>query len=316
VGEKCDRCAPFHYELSFTGCKQCSCSQVGSFDSPPICEPINGVCRCKANVEGKNCDRPKHGYFDLSDKHLYGALPCFCYGHSSQCESSNTYVNSIISAEFNNDLNPHRFKAIDSRGRKVEITYLPNRNGVSVDILNLSDETYFLVSEQFLGNQLYSYNQEFSFDMQILADQNQVINQNARPFRRDIILENSHEKLEVFLSIHGNSVTSNNQHSLTAFERQKFTFKLNQYSGWMPALTAFEFQRLLSNLSAIKIRASYIPMTKALLSEFQMKSAKLSSSVSYNQAASYIETCKCPIGFTGQHCESCAYGYRREPPNG
>lgn len=62
IGEKCDRCAPYHYELSITGCKICNCNPIGSFDSPPICDPRDGTCRCKANVESKNCDRPKPGF--------------------------------------------------------------------------------------------------------------------------------------------------------------------------------------------------------------------------------------------------------------
>lgn len=65
IGEKCDRCAHNHYDLTSSGCKVCSCNPAGSFDSPPVCEPINGFCRCKSNVEGQNCDRPKPGkYFD------------------------------------------------------------------------------------------------------------------------------------------------------------------------------------------------------------------------------------------------------------
>lgn len=57
VGDKCDRCAPNHYELSVDGCKPCECSTGGSFDTPPVCDSRDGQCRCKQNVEGRNCDR-------------------------------------------------------------------------------------------------------------------------------------------------------------------------------------------------------------------------------------------------------------------
>ena len=32
--------------------------------------------------------------------------------------------------------------------------------------------------------------------------------------------------------------------------------------------------------------------------------------------AYHVEECDCPIGYIGQHCEQCGYGYRREPING
>lgn len=57
VGDKCDRCAPNHYDLGKNGCKMCMCDLAGSFDSPPVCDPRDGKCRCKQNVEGQNCDK-------------------------------------------------------------------------------------------------------------------------------------------------------------------------------------------------------------------------------------------------------------------
>ena len=32
--------------------------------------------------------------------------------------------------------------------------------------------------------------------------------------------------------------------------------------------------------------------------------------------APFVEECRCPVGHVGQHCESCAEGYHREPING
>jgi laminin gamma 1 len=57
TGQKCDRCLPNHYDLTSDGCKLCNCNPIGSYDSPAICDPIDGKCRCKSYVEGQNCDR-------------------------------------------------------------------------------------------------------------------------------------------------------------------------------------------------------------------------------------------------------------------
>lgn len=304
--------------MSVEGCKPCSCNPLGSFDSPPICEPVNGNCRCKANVEGQNCDRPKPGYFNLSPEHVQGALPCFCYGHSSDCDSAINYLPETITARFNDQIRPKCFRAIDSRGQRVETHYFKDRQGVAVSIPNLNEEIYFLASDEFLGNQLNSFNQELTFDLQIIADEQYFSGQSIRASRRDLILVNSHLNLEVYLPIYGGASSPLSHYNLPSLEKQTFTFKLNQHSGWMPALTAFEFQRLLTNLSAIKLRASYLPMSQTFLSRFTLKTAvKSSSQLPFPlDAALHVEECKCPIGYSGQHCESCAHGYRRDPVYG
>lgn len=114
VGEKCDRCAPYHYELSITGCKLCQCNELGSFDTPPVCDPRDGTCRCKANVEGQNCDRPKPGFFNLAPENIFGAIPCFCYGHSSTCHSSSNYYKTTIQSNFEKD----NFYVSDHKNKK------------------------------------------------------------------------------------------------------------------------------------------------------------------------------------------------------
>ena len=70
VGEKCDRCAPNHYEISSEGCKSCECNEAGSFDNPPVCDSRDGQCRCKQNVEGRNCDRFEFIFTNISLSYL------------------------------------------------------------------------------------------------------------------------------------------------------------------------------------------------------------------------------------------------------
>ncbi len=335
IGDKCDRCAPNHYELSTTGCKMCSCNSIGSFDSPPVCDPRDGSCRCKANVEGMNCDKPKPGYFNLDADNIHGALPCFCYGHSSTCNSSSNYFVSYINADFND---VSRLKAIDSRGSQFELKSQPN--GVEIIMSqNSQDDVWLLAPSEFLGNQQLSYNQDLAFDIQLVESFPVTNNQpSARPSRKDIVLESSQYNIEVYMPIYGGASqpkysgvnTLNN--GLPTYDRQTFKFQLNQYSGWMPSLSVNDFQKLLSNLSAIKLRVSYAPSTNAIISNLNIKSAKLFSQktdsdeiyISENglirrkelQTAKFVEECKCPVGHVGQHCQFCAEGYRREPVNG
>ena len=134
------------------GCKQCECNPIGSFDSPPLCDPISGFCRCKENVESRNCDRPKPGFFNLAAENMHGALPCYCYGHSSQCDSATGYFMHNLTLKGNS------FAAYDSRGNRLE-TQAQSEDAISVNIPNLQEDVYFLVSTHFLGNQIHSYNQ-------------------------------------------------------------------------------------------------------------------------------------------------------------
>lgn len=73
------------------GCKPCGCNTAGSRDNEASCDPSSGVCVCKDNVEGQQCDQCKPGYFNLAQNNQFGCTPCFCYGHSSICSSASSY---------------------------------------------------------------------------------------------------------------------------------------------------------------------------------------------------------------------------------
>ncbi|CAF0707486.1 unnamed protein product [Brachionus calyciflorus] len=306
VGDKCDRCAPYHYELSTAGCKQCQCNLVGSFDTPPICDPRDGSCRCKANIEGQNCDIPKPGFFYLSPENTYGAIPCFCYGHSSTCNSSQNYYSTIIESNFELSKN----FIVDSKNKKFE-PILENSE-LSYSILSSTEDLWYLAPREYLGNLLNSYNQNFSFELRIEIDQNFLI--QSRASRKDLIIENSQYNMEIYIPIYGSGLNN----KLPNQQKQNFSFKLNQHSGWMPQLTSKDFHKLLSNVSAIKIRASYVPNSKAILSKISLATAKkyYDNSNRENTPALFVEECKCPIGHVGERCENCAPGYRRDPING
>lgn len=51
-----------------------------------------------------------------------------------------------------------------------------------------------------------------------------------------------------------------------------------------------------------------------LLCEVRLTSARPQRGLA--PPASWVETCLCPQGYTGQFCEFCALGYKREIPHG
>lgn len=54
---------PEHYGLNeeADGCKPCDCDIGGSFDNN--CDAITGQCKCRANFNGRRCDKPNNSYF-------------------------------------------------------------------------------------------------------------------------------------------------------------------------------------------------------------------------------------------------------------
>jgi laminin gamma 1 len=241
------------------------------------------------------------------------------------CNSSQDYYVHTHQARFNTD---SAWQAVDAYGNAVKTELSLNRDDVSVTVQSSHEDIWFLAAGEFLGNQLNSYGQDLTFQLQLLdLNQQQNYVQSARPSRKDVVLQSSQFNLEIYLPIYGATGSSRSSgggggNQLPSNLVQTFTFKLDQNSGWMPTLTAHDFQRLLTNLSSIRIRASYVPSTRAILSDLKLSGAKKYSPQDGQQQrdtlspALFVEECKCPAGHVGQHCESCADGYRREPING
>lgn len=98
-----------------------------------------------------------------------------------------------------------------------------------------------------------------------------------------------------------------------------FTFKLIESDGWQPSLSSRDFHRLLSNLTAVKIKTTFGGYTR--LSEFTLQSAKKQPKSAFEQDSSLkslhlIEECNCPPNYAGQFCENCQFGYTRKTPYG
>ena len=106
-------CEPTHWDFSELGCRDCGCRREGSLDNEPNCDPLDGQCYCKQNVEGKRrihfllrrkdfkarfhysgqrCQKCAAGHFHIDEGNEFGCTPCFCYGHTSECSLSGGYT--------------------------------------------------------------------------------------------------------------------------------------------------------------------------------------------------------------------------------
>ncbi|XP_064457402.1 laminin subunit gamma-1-like isoform X3 [Ornithodoros turicata] len=296
-GQRCDRCAPNHYDFSEQGCRPCGCSAAGSTESPPSCDPETGECRCKANVEGRQCDRCKPGYFDVQHDNEFGCTPCFCFGHSSVCQSARGYSKYSISSTFSRDR--ERWRALDFHGRDVATRHEYSAHHLAVAAPG-NEPVYFVAPDRYLGDQRSSYHQNLTFTLRIGED-------GPRSSVEDIVLEGAHMTVSQPIFGQGNHLPSirNQEYRFTLHEDPRY--------GWTPRLSAQDFISVLANLTSIKIKATYVPRGTGFIDNIHLQSAQRTA---YGVEASWIEMCTCPEGYVGQFCESCAPGYRHDPPGG
>ncbi|XP_039287282.1 laminin subunit gamma-1 [Nilaparvata lugens] len=297
TGDKCDRCDANFYEFGPNGCKACNCHAAGSFNNQPKCDELDGTCHCKQNVEGKQCRVCKPGYFNMDEENEFGCTPCFCYGHSSVCNSAQGY--SRIQIESNFGRHAERWSAKDVQNNNVSVNYLSETQVISVTAPD-RDSVYFIAPDRFLGDQRASYNQDLEFKLRVgRVGQNPSVN--------DIILEGAGKSIIQPIFGQGNQLPS------TTVNTFRYRLHNDPDYGWQPRLSERDFMSVLANLTAIKIRGTYTPTGIGFLDEVRLESARRGAA---GAPASWIEMCACPVNYVGQFCESCAPGSRHDPPQG
>lgn len=95
-----------------------------------------------------------------------------------------------------------------------------------------------------MGNQRASYNHYLTFNLRIGAE-------NVRVSAHDVILEGAGLRVSVPITEQGNPIPTHKE--------QKYQFRLheNPTFGWTPQINAFDFMKILSNLTAIKIKGTF-----------------------------------------------------------
>uniref|UniRef100_A0A665V2H5 Laminin, gamma 1 n=1 Tax=Echeneis naucrates TaxID=173247 RepID=A0A665V2H5_ECHNA len=271
TGEKCDRCQPGYHSLTEAGCRPCSCSPSGSTQE---CDVTTGQCRCKDNVEGFSCDRCKLGYFNLDPANPQGCTPCFCFQHSSVCDSADGFSVHSISSVFrtgNGTCRRYTHSLIWFLIRSLIWTHPGS-----------------CVTEKFLGNQMLSYGQNLTLSFR-------VDRRDTRLSAEDLVLEGANLRVAVPLIAQGNAYPNENMQTYV-FRWVRLGFGPNLFVVcWLLTLSL-----LLLNVSP---GAGY-------LDDVSLVTARRGPGV----PARWVEQCTCPQGYQGQHCEQCTVGYRRARP--
>ncbi|XP_012368222.1 laminin subunit gamma-2 [Octodon degus] len=294
TGDRCDRCMPGFHTLANAGCTQdqrhldfkCDCDPSG------IAGPCDsGHCVCKPAVTGARCDRCRPGYYHLDAGNPEGCTQCFCYGHSASCRSSTEYSVHKITSTFQRDVDG--WKAVQRNGSSAKLYWSQRHQDVYTSARR--DPVFFVAPAKFLGNQQVSYGQSLSFDYRVDRG-------GRHSSAHDVILEGAGLQITAPLIPRGKI--------LPCGITKTYTFRLNEHpsSNWSPQLSYFEYRRLLRNLTAVRIRATYGEYSTGYIDNVTLISARPVSGA----PAPWVEHCMCPAGYKGQFCQDCASGYKRD----
>ncbi|XP_061099731.1 laminin subunit gamma-2 [Conger conger] len=296
-GRQCERCkAAFYHQRAGESCLPCDCSPTGAVGDE--CDS-QGRCRCKPGVQGEKCDRCPSGMLLTKDgcTQSRDQSECFCYGHTAECSLAKGYSIYNISSTFSNG--DEAWTAAEANGvtpPRLHFRWSPSHGDLEV-ISTESVPVYLSAPAAFLGNQVLSYGQSLSFSLRLDRGV-------RRPSTSDVVLEGAGLRVSASL---GNLRTV-----LPAGQRTIYTFRLDERAGskWQPQLSSMQFQKLLQNLTAIKIRGTFGENGRGYLDNVHLVSARIGPGA----PAGWVGNCTCPTGYEGQFCERCGVGYTRQSP--
>nr|XP_015857477.1 laminin subunit gamma-3 [Peromyscus maniculatus bairdii] len=295
TGWKCDRCRPGFHSLSEGGCRPCACNDAGSLGT---CDPHSGKCPCKKNVEGSLCDRCRPGAFNLQPHNPSGCSSCFCYGHSKVCAPAAGFQAHHILSDFRHGAGGWQARSMGASERPLPW----NQSGILLDLQE--GEEGLSAPEKFLGDQRLSYGQPV------------ILTLRVPPGRSPPAVHLRLEGAGLALALRPSSPPSPQDTRQPGQVQLRFLLQETSEEA-EPTLPAFDFQRLLANLTALSIwtRGQGLGHSgQVFLCEVRLTSARPQTGLA--PPASWVETCLCPQGYAGQFCEFCAQGYKRELPRG
>ncbi|XP_054452611.1 laminin subunit gamma-2 [Anoplopoma fimbria] len=302
VGRHCERCKDgFHLLGAALSCTPCRCNSTGSISA--TCDS-RGRCNCKDGVTGDKCNRCPGGPIgpngcsqSRKPREDSGSRICFCYGHSSRCSAQSSYSVHSITSTFADG--PEGWRAATAQGvtpKDVHFRWSPKHQDLEVISKN-SLPVYLFAPAPYLGNQLLSYGQNFSFSLRL--------DRGVRhPSTNDVVLEGAGLRVAASLGDLRSIVPCG--------QKINYSFRLDEQPGsrWRPQLSPSQFQTLLQNLTAVKVRATFGENGRGYLANVRLVTARRADGA----PARWVQTCSCPPGYDGEFCERCSAGFRRKSP--
>lgn len=306
VGRSCDHCQ-FGF-FNFPYCEPCKCDIRGT--TFEICDQNDETCFCKKNVQGRECNQCVDGTYNLQASNPEGCTKCFCFGHTSVCETAflrpfnvsmmkDVSLNTIKLSGGKPQISPwivHGDIMINETSAEVALSDVDNEE-------LLSGLAYFGMLDHLLdlNSHITAYGGYLTY--KIFYTNGLFGSSLIGP---DVILEGknmvvTHQSIE--------QPASN-----TLFNGRVQMVETNFQTASGGPVTREQFMVLLRDLKAIYIRASYWENgLSTVVSDVSLTMAH-DDPGNYNMYEELsVERCSCPPGYTGLSCEDCAPGYYRDP---
>ncbi|CAG0921775.1 unnamed protein product, partial [Notodromas monacha] len=313
TGDYCEMCLP-GYEGDATrgtpddcyrAVPRCDCDRRGSLSS----DCPGGQCRCKENVVGRKCDSCAPETFNLRSEDPLGCTPCFCGGVSPIDCSSSMFYRSSIPLQIANDRHGVILRGLyrDDTSVAQGFAVNPTRNEISYSFRSEPTTLYWSLPSDFAGNLLTSYGGNLTWTQGVKLRRGQV----ARP------------EVEAEVRISGNGIdllwVSRDEPKNLNDIRTEETFRVALLpNGWKRSdgqkyidASRIDFLSALHDVTMIQIRAILAPSTE----EVSIRNVVLDTAIPQftgREVAVDVESCKCPYGYSGLSCESCAQGHYRD----
>ncbi|GFO36641.1 laminin subunit alpha-2, partial [Plakobranchus ocellatus] len=298
AGSVCETCAVGYY--GFPECRQCLCNVAGSVD-PEACDRR---CICKQNVGGSRCDACKRGHFNLDINNPLGCTQCFCFGVTDVCDSVAWGLSKVY------DMNEWILSTLEPGGLTLlprmfdgwleAKVYLLHQGGIDPRSYTRDDIHYWVAPMTYLGNHLSSYGGYLELKLLYRLD-NKMPNRYYLP-EPNLVLEGSN----ITIMSDKERLRENIEHLLRVRLHENDWRHLADNR----PVSREEMLLVLYNLERLLIRATHnTAQDTVYIKDIYLDMA--SPMVMDGSSLKTVEQCRCPEGYAGLSCESCAPGWRR-----
>ncbi|XP_054841846.1 laminin subunit alpha-3 [Eublepharis macularius] len=344
VKPRCEVCVKQHFSYHpFAGCEVCNCSAKGIVNAAyPECDKINGQCKCRSGITGRQCDRCAPGSYGFPD-----CKPCKCNRDGTESDVCNPQTGVCLCKEnvegtqcdicrpgsfyldsanpkgcttcfcfgvTNNchSTNKHTVKFVDMRnwhleemdGTNIPITFNPGSNSVVADVQELppSVENLYWVAP-------------LTYLGEKLSSYGGYLNYQVKTFglpnegmtllekRPDVLLIG--QQMKIIYVDPNNPLPGRQYYGSVQLVEGNF-----RHANTNKVVSREELMTILSRLDGLHIRGLYFTESQRLtLGEVGLEEATRTGTgnVAYN-----VETCSCPPQYVGDSCQECSPGFYRE----
>ncbi len=277
----------------------CNCNLDGSISQD--CDS-QGICSCKENVVGSNCDQCRSGSFGLTASTYLGCSKCWCAGVTQECSIAAMYWSTLRMPIIDEN---HGIKLVTNTGLEIvdsgTIRFSDSSLEVSYSYDNSeSDILYWSLPEPILGNRIHSYLGNLTIMQRYYG-------------------EGSETRKDPDVILIGNGLT------LHWYSSEEFVSDTRLFY-YIPLMVSLEWKRVKGGIKDPATREDFLTVLSKLefvlvkasraeeMKETFLKKIMIDIAVAVDTGfvAHGIEECQCPRGYRGFSCEDCDRGFYRD----